>query len=296
MAELNQQNMIDRALRAKLRDTCAGARRDAATFAILTVLLTPFALAVAILMLLFALAFVDLPVVDHLGYALSLVTGVNFCLAFMLASYFLRPKEEYQRQGSDDAWLLVAFGLFCAILALSYFTPLAKTHPAWFWPFYLLLALAMLGCAGHAYEPRDDYYLGWTVGPLLVDNPFTIRDDIDRAHFGLGFAVSMAHLILRSYGEIFGSRWLWRGLEERELAASIALLHGLAARDATGVMSRIRALGRGAAADVVRAMVKLELVVIDRGQPRLSMKGREFLEVAGTVQQGRQGVLKRYIT
>src|SRR6185369_310199 len=281
MVELNQQNMIDRALRAKLRDTCASARRDAGTFAILTVLLTPLALTAAVLMLFFALALVDLPVIDHLGYALSVVTGVNLCLAFMLGAYFLRPKEEYQRQGSDDTWLLVAFGLFCVILALSYCTPLAKSHPALFWPVYLLLTLTMLGCVGYAYVPGDDYYLGWTAGPLLMDNPFTLQDDIDRAHIGLGFAVSIAHLILSSYGEIFGSRWLWRGLEERELAASVALLQGLAARDASGLMSRIRELSRGAAADIVRAMVKLELVVMDKGKPRLSLKGREFLELKG---------------
>jgi hypothetical protein len=44
-------------------------------------------------------------------------------------------------------------------------------------------------------------------------------------------------------------------------------------------MSRIRALGRGAAADVVRARVKLELVVIDKGHPRLSLKGKEFFDL-----------------
>ena len=279
MADLNEQQKTDRALRAKLREACAGARRDAAMFALLTVLLTPFAVALAIVMLLFALAFVDLPVIDHLGYTLSLVTGVNLCLAFMGASYFLRPKEEYLRQSSDNAWLLAAFGLFCAILALSYFTPLAQTHPGWFWPFYLLLALAMLGCVGHAYEPCADYYLGWTLGPCVMDDPFTIRDDIDRAHLSLGFAVSMSHLILQSYGAIFGSRWLWRELEMAELAASVELLQGLATRDASGVMARLRALGRGTAADAVRTLVKLDLVVIDKGQPRLSLKGREFLDL-----------------
>jgi hypothetical protein len=279
MAELNEQQKIDRALTAKLRSIYTSARRDAATFAILTALLTPFALAAAIFMLVFALALVDLPVIDNLGYTLSFVTGANLCLAFMLASYFLRPKAEYQRQSSDDAWLLIAFGLFCAILVLSYVAPLANSHPGWFWPSYLLLALAMLGCVGYAYEPGDDYYLGWTAGPVLMDNPFTLRDDIDRAHIGLGFAVSIAHLILGSYGAIFSSKWLWRDLEERELAASVELLQGLAARDASGLMSRIRALSRGAAADVIRAMVKLELVVIDKGQPKLSMKGREFLEL-----------------
>jgi hypothetical protein len=279
MAELNEQQKIDRALRTKLRELCASARRDATLFVVLTVLLTPLAVAIFILFLLFALAFVDLPVIDHLGYELSLITGVNLCLAFMAASYFLRPKEQYQRQDDDTSWLLVAFGLFCAILALSYATPLGQTHAGWFWLFYLLLALAMLGCIGHAYEPKDDYYLGWTAGPLLMDDPFTIQDDIDRAHIGLGFAVSFAHLILDSYGAVFGSRWLWRGLPESELTASVALLQGLATRDASVVMSRVRALPKGSAVDIVRALVKLDLVVIDKGHPRLSRKGREFLDL-----------------
>jgi len=278
MAELTEQHKIDRALRTKLRELCASARSDVALFAVLTVLLTPLAVALFILVLLFALAFVDLPVIDHLGYKLSFITGVNLCLAFMVASYFLRPKEQYQRQANDTTWLLVAFGLFCAILALSYATPLAQTHPEWFWPFYLLLALAMLGCIGHAYEPKDDYYLGWTAGPLLMDDPFTIQDDIDRAHVGLGFAVSISHLILDSYGSIFGSRWLWHGLQEPDLTASVALLQGLATRDASGVMSRVRALAKGSAVDIVRALVKLDLVVMEKGRPRLSRKGREFLE------------------
>jgi hypothetical protein len=278
MVERSEQLMIDRALRSKLRDLCASARSDAKLFAILTVLLTPFAVALAILMLLYALAFVDLPVIDHLGYRLSFVTGANLCLAFMAASYFLRPKEQYQRQDDDTTWLLVAFGLFCAILALSYATPLVRTHPGWFWPFYLLLVLAMLGCIGHAYEPRDEYYLGMMAGPILMDNPLTIKDDIDRAHLGLGIAVSVAHLILDSYGAIFGSRWLWRGLQESELNISVALLRGLAERDVSSVMSRIQALAKVSAADIVRALVKLELVVIDKGSPKLSIKGREFLE------------------
>jgi len=278
MTELIDQHIIDRALRTKLRELCASARSDAALFAALTLLLTPLALAVAILMLLWALAFVDLPLIDHLGYRLSFVTGANLCLAFMAASYFLRPKEQYQRQADDTTWLMVASCLFCAILALSYATPLSQAHPGWFWSSYLLLALSMLGCVGHAYEPKDDYYLGWTAGPFLMDDPFTIRDDIDRAHIGLGFAVSFSHLILDSYGTIFGSRWLWRGLQESELTASVSVLRGLATRDADGVMSRMRAMGSVQAADSVRALVKLELVVIDKGRPRLSRKGIEFLD------------------
>jgi hypothetical protein len=58
----------------------------------------------------------------------------------------------------------------------------------------------------------------------------------------------------------------------------------VAGQDADGAMARVRALNRGSAADVVRAMVKLELVALEKGRLRLTMKGREFL---GTVPEGR---------
>lgn len=278
MPELTEQQKIDRILRTKLRELCVSARSDARLFAVLTVLLTPLAVVIFILMLLFALAFVDLPVIDHLGYRLSFATGANLCLAFMVASNFLRPKEQYQRQDSDTAWLLVAGGLFCCILALTYATPLVQTHPAWFWPLYLLLALFMLGCVGYAYEPKDDYYIGWTAGPLLIDDPFTIQDDIDRAHIGLGFVVAISHLILDSYGTIFGSMWLWHGMQESELSTAVKLLQGLATKDVSEMTARVRELNKASAANCIRVLVKLELIVIDKGRPRLSMKGREFID------------------
>lgn len=279
MIELTEQQRINRMLRTKLRELCTVARRDATVFAVLTVLLTPVAIAIFLMALIFCLAFVDLPFIDHLGYRISFITGANLCLAFMAVSYFLRPKGSHQRQNNDNNWLMVAAGFFCAILALSYLTTMAVTYPAGFWLLYLLMALFMLGCIGHAYEPKDDYYLGWTYGPLLMDNPFTIEDDIDRAHIGLGFAVAISQLILESYGSIFGSRWLWRGLQESELAATATLLQGLAARDTAGVLTHLRGIGKESAADIVRALVKLDLVVIDKGRPKLSLKGQEFVEV-----------------
>ncbi len=284
MFEFTEDQRINRMLRTKLKELCFIARRDAAVFAVLTVLLTPVAVAIFLMALFFCLAFVDLPFIDHLGYRISFITGANLCLAFLAASYFLRPKGSYQGQNYDSNWLLTAAGVFCAILALSYLTTMAAAHPAGFWMLYILMALGMLGCIGHSYEPKDDYYLGWTCGPLLMDDPFTIEDDIDRAHIGLGFAVAISQLILESYGAIFSSRWLWRGLQESELAATVTLLQRLAARDTTGVLTPLREMRRESAVDIVRALVKLELVVMDKGRPKLSMKGQEFVE-AKTIHQ-----------
>jgi hypothetical protein len=130
---------------------------------------------------------------------------------------------------------------------------------------------------GHAYEPREDYYLGWTAGPFLMGDPFTVEDDIDRAHFSLGFAVGMSHMIMESYSGIFGSTWLWRGLEERELSGAVGLLQALAANDSSRARACVQILGRASALRVVRALVKLKMVTIVGGHLRLRLKVREHL-------------------
>jgi len=273
----NSMALRDSDLRSELTSILAHARRDAMVFAVTTVILTPVFVAVAIVVLFFALAFVDLPLIDDLGYGLSFVTGVNLALAFMVGSYFLQPKAPNQCNESDRVWVAVGLGFLCVLLGLSYTTPFATTHPLQFWSAYLLLALAMLACMGHAYEPREDYYLGWTAGPFLMGDPFTVEDDIDRAHFSLGFAVGMSHMIMESYSGIFGSTWLWRGLEERELSGAVGLLQALAANDSSRARACVQILGRASALRVVRALVKLKMVTIVGGHLRLRLKVREHL-------------------
>ena len=266
-------------LRSELRAILDHARRDAAIFAITTVILTPFFVTIAVIMLFFALAFVDLPGIDHLGYALSFVTGVNLTLAFMVVSYFLRPKAPYQKRESDVLWVVVAIGFFCTLLVFSYGTSLVKTHPSYFWPIYCLLSLAMLGCVGHAYEARQSYYLGWMAGPYLFDNPFTVEDDIDRAHLSLGLTMAMSYLVMESYSAIFGSTWLWRRLEESELSAAVELLQALASNDVVRARECIQSLSATSAFSVMRALTKLDMITIENGYPRLSLKGRELLHL-----------------
>ncbi|BEH10470.1 hypothetical protein GSUET_20820 [Geobacter sulfurreducens subsp. ethanolicus] len=135
----------------------------------------------------------------------------------------------------------------------------------------------MLGCIGQVYEPHDDYYLGWIAGPILIDDPFTVEDDIDRAHLSLGLVGALSHLIISSYAEIFGSLWLWRGLKEHELSASVEFLQALAAKDPNRARTRIRSVGGNSPRDIMRALQKLEMILVVDGAPRLSMKGRELL-------------------
>lgn len=264
-------------LRIRLRQALDAARHDAAVFALLTVLLTPVFLVGGAIVVVFALSYVDLPLIDHLGYTVSVVTGANLGLAFMVASYFLRPKRANQESRSDYFWLVIAGGIFCALLVVSYGSLLPSAGPAVFWTVYFLLALGMLGCIGNAYEPHDSYYLGWRVGSVMHDNGLTIRDDIDRAHFALGFAVSLANLVLVSYGEVFGSTWLWRGLTGPELSESAELLVMLADKEIRQAQSRMETVGTTAARNSVRALAKLEFVTVESGTLHLSRKGWEFL-------------------
>lgn len=279
MTELNDEQKLIRALRATLRERCAAARKDAIVFSVLTVLLTPVALLVFVFSLILAYGLVHRGWVDHLFDTHSFLAGANLCLAFMGASYFLRPKPKYMSHSDDDTWAFAGVGIFCGILAFSYLSPLPVAHATLFWSVYFILVTFMLGCFGKAYEPHDDYYLGWVVGPYIIDNPFTLRDDIDRAHISLGFASSIANLILESYGGVFGSAWLWRGLPESELNDAVTVVRKLDLLDYAGATDHIRE--PRAAANILRALAKLELVSFEHGRLKLAAKGRDFIRDVG---------------
>lgn len=132
MTELFGNSQNNSALRNKLRQAIDKSRHDTAVFALLTVILTPIFVAVGTIVLVIALAFVDLPVIDNFGYEFSVVTGVNLALGFMAASFFLKPKPDYQRRSSDYGWLVAAAAFYGALLVISYGTALAKTHPLGF--------------------------------------------------------------------------------------------------------------------------------------------------------------------
>lgn len=65
-----------------------------------------------------------------------------------------------------------------------------------YWVMYTIcFVVAML--LGHLYTPKKDYYLGWrTKRHGVFNNPFTLRDDIDRAHFFLGFLIAIPNFVM----------------------------------------------------------------------------------------------------
>ena len=85
---------------------------------------------------------------------------------------------------------------------------------------------------GRAYEPREDYYLGWFGG--LMNDPFSLRDDVDRLHVRLGFMVALPMMLLgawasKHFHSLVDRGWLRPSvLVLSSLAGSIAVIRGLA--------------------------------------------------------------------
>lgn len=94
-------------------------------------------------------------------------------------------EEEAERENRRSALsLLVAAVAATVFLCIG---PGVIIHIAWFQTWSTgSFAMAYLGfwlvatLLAHKYEPRDDYEFGY------FNNPFTLRDDIDRTHFTVG--------------------------------------------------------------------------------------------------------------
>ena len=86
-------------------------------------------------------------------------------------------------------------------------------------------------------------------------------------------------LIIDSYSAIFGSKWLWRGLTEPELSAAVELLQTLSNNDTASANLFTKKFSTSSALNIVRTLVKLKMIAIDRDRPRLLLKGWKFLGI-----------------
>jgi hypothetical protein len=195
----------------------------------------------------------------------------------MIGSYFLCLRESDKRQKEDKYFVIASLALWICLIALSYGTSLMERSPKMFWILYLVLAFTVLGCIGHAYEPKKDYYLGWAIYRYgFIDDPLTFEDDIDRAHISLGFAMAVPYLFMRSCSDIFGSTWVWRGFKEREISGAVKLLQAVRSSDLIRAKGCLELLGEASATRVVRALVKMDMISTDRCRLQLMPKGRDI--------------------
>lgn len=203
----------------------------------------------------------------------GIVVGANALLGYVIVFTVLGNPNVRRQFG----WVMAGALVLAGLVAFSLGTRLWWTHPAFFWVVFVAGALVALGLLGHAYEARDDYYLGWMDG--RADNPFTYRDDIDRGHIAIGFLVALPKMVVGSFGELVGSAWLWGGLDVRQLDAGADALHALGSYDRARAEQRLRGLSRPSALLVMRWLGHLKLARRGRDGLELTDAGERFLGI-----------------
>lgn len=263
-------------IRSNLADAIRKSRREALIYAVCTVIFTPIAAAITLAGLVVGMMSF-MPRRRGRAYTYdfepAIATGGIILMSVLFAS-LLASRPRHRPTIHDVLWLLLSAVPLAVIVWLTYGTELKTTSPTEFWIMYGAFALLMLALMGHAYEPRDDYYLGW--GGYYND-PFTLRDNLDRAHVALGCFASLPTLIFRSYAEIFGSLWLFRGLDEAEEATAAAILFALGQGQTRHAAELLRGLRPKSAARVLRALDKLELLRIGKDGLALSSEGERLV-------------------
>jgi hypothetical protein len=197
-------------IRRKLIDTIGAERRDMLVFSFLTVLLTPAFVALSVVVLLLALNQLDHSHGRVLWDDRVLVHTTAGFLGASCGMFFVKPGSQPGLSRKDLIWFAAGVAVLAWILYLAYLSPLRRENPRWFWPLYAGLSILMLGMLGRGYVPRDHDYMRpgeWS----LSDSPGDRQ--AEETDFWFGWASAFPGLLLGSYGNIFGSGWLWGGLK-----------------------------------------------------------------------------------
>jgi len=241
--------------------------KDAVSFALLTLLITPFLLVLAAGGVVVAVAYMA-PAL--LRGSSPTATGMAALMLF-LAFAFVSSWPKCRAQGATGH-LSAAAGVYVALLVLTVMALKSDHVSGAFIALYVALVIVILGLLGRGYTPRDSYYLGLYGGRF--DDPFTYRDDADRAHVGIGCAMAIPGLLLDSIGQAVSTSWLWRGVSPDVVRASTKVLMGVAAGRGSETLRSVGAQ-RGV---VLRVLKRLDLVQIRKNDLRLTENGIKFLK------------------
>jgi hypothetical protein len=264
-------------IRRKLIDTMAGERRELLVFSFLTVLLTPAFIALSVVVLLLALNQLEHSHPSVLWDERVLVHATAGFLGASCGMFFVKPSGQPGLSWKDLVWFAAGLAVLAWILYLSYVSPLRRENPRVFWPLYTGLSILMLGMLGRGYVPRDHYYM--RPGEWSMSDPPGDRQ-AEETDFWLGWASAFPGLLLGSYGNIFGSGWLWEGLNDHGLWTAADVLHSLGSRDPRRAEERLRSLPPKESGRIVRWLSRLEFLRRVRGTLGLTSAGERFLGIS----------------
>jgi len=240
-------------------------------FSVCLVLLTPLFLCLAAVLLVGGILYADLPIFDHSAFYVSVLFGGNIFLALLFLSLFFRPKQDWQRSGDDKSNIMKAGACYAVLLFVTH-SSAAPSSKALLTLIWFALAMAVLAFLGKAYAARDDYYMGVYNG--MIDDPFTFKDDWDRAHFTLGMVSLVPEALLHAYSEVFAGWWLWKPLTDEELDAVTDVMANAWSNkpQQLGDVPKIRA------EKVLRLLAELKWVRPHKEGAELSLAGRDIVK------------------
>jgi len=264
-------------LRGVFREAYIAARKDGILFVVLTVVLTPAAMALAALVCLLGFFYVFGPASGEIETGRGFLAAFNVFLVLFLVCFLYRFWTDPARRPSAARFVWAAVGVLVMMVGFSHGTALADSHPGWFWSLYGGLVVVYFGLLGRAYQPGGDYYLGWL--DSWIDDPFTLRDDLDRGHVMVGVVSFIPSVVLEAYGEITGRGWIIGGLNESEQQLAADLLRALSTRNPSTIENVRRRLDPVSAARVIKVLDRMGLVQFGRSRLELTLDGEKL---AGT--------------
>lgn len=241
----------DPKLQEELRGIFEKTRKEAVTFALLTVAITPFLLVLAGILLMTAM----------------MVLGVEWLpdseqgvLIFVSLFLFISLWSTWTHGDNQQTW--IPLGLSVAVVILTATGPVGPMSLRVHLGLSGALAFCALALMGRAYEPDDN--LGAGIGP----------QQIDHMNVAVGCATAIPALVLGAFGEVFASSWLWNGIDERVVSSGARVLVAAHRRTLDDVLPTI-GHERHRVIDLLR---RAQLVRIYRNKVTVTERGHALLE------------------
>jgi hypothetical protein len=260
-------------LEPRLRTAVQEERKGTLIFASIAILFTPVVLLGVILLLMLGLgllsSFMNFPI-EWLQSPLGLPTGFHVVLAFILSVYLGSPRVRHHELSRFERWFLAAGAVYLLLLAMTYATGWPVSRPGLFWSLMGLGSMSMLALLGKGSMSNDSGYLGWYES---ISGGSGDREELsDLAAEGARFVTFLPGLVIDWYGQIFGSAWLWKHVDPRELRLMAQTLEALRREAGTEARDLLRR-----DPDVARWLVKLQFMRTGRRGLALTSRGAEFL-------------------